>query len=665
MARTYSAERAMSWLDGNFPEPLSDVGAMVAERLLRSAVADFPDDPAPCARLAGVLERRAGAPAALSFLRQSAPRFETDPEIQRLYLEALLRAGEVAEAGATFARLSPEMREKLLSEKSAAGYARALVSSGYFDRPSGQDFDALFFAPRIVEDLSSIYALMRVLNDRYFFDYLAAARNHVEAAGGRLIYVSVDTLFDVANKTETEKGLIAEALWERMSKRTAWLKNMPPHIPALYGDEPGFSRDYLDDIFTGPLQIIQATKIVMPDYSSGKVNVARNLRVTTGAPEKADHRVIIMGGSDAYGFGAEDAHTPASFLQALLSAAPDGPTYRVENHGLRGNPLPNCVNSLYQTALAEGDVVILFGFPRLDEAPEMLDGLETHHVSFSRPHEHGELFFDHTHVGPQGNRIVAERMYQAMRRPRSKAARPAPEPEHATTRFIKYILYKNVASCAEAGGLAEYVRYVESERVDVSGRIGSVAVNCNPMTLGHLHLLEYAASQVDFLYVFVIEEDLSFFPFRDRLAIVTEGLSHLPNVKVLRGGRYICTQVTYPEYFSKDDAAISVADASMEAWFFCEYIAKALDIEVIFLGNEPTCVVTSRYNEKMAEILPRYGIVVDIIPRISKGDTIISASTVRRHLAARDFEAIRALVPDCTYRHLVTTYGDKPLEVAE
>ena len=45
-------------------------------------------------------------------------------------------------------------------------------------------------------------------------------------------------------------------------------------------------------------------------------------------------------------------------------------------------------------------------------------------------------------------------------------------------------------------------------------------MNCNPMTKGHLHLLETARKFVDYLYVFVVEEDKSDIPFAVRYAMV-------------------------------------------------------------------------------------------------------------------------------------------------
>ncbi|MCI5577183.1 MAG: [citrate (pro-3S)-lyase] ligase, partial [Succinivibrio sp.] len=70
-------------------------------------------------------------------------------------------------------------------------------------------------------------------------------------------------------------------------------------------------------------------------------------------------------------------------------------------------------------------------------------------------------------------------------------------------------------------------------------------MNCNPFTLGHKHLVEYAAKLVDYLYIFVVEEDLSAIPFVDRLFLVHENTKHLSNVIVVPSGDFIISQTTF------------------------------------------------------------------------------------------------------------------------
>ena len=67
--------------------------------------------------------------------------------------------------------------------------------------------------------------------------------------------------------------------------------------------------------------------------------------------------------------------------------------------------------------------------------------------------------------------------------------------------------------------LKNYLESLEKERV-ASENIGAMAMNCNPFTRGHRYLIEQAQKMVDFLYVFVVEEDSSDFSFKDRFAIV-------------------------------------------------------------------------------------------------------------------------------------------------
>lgn len=42
------------------------------------------------------------------------------------------------------------------------------------------------------------------------------------------------------------------------------------------------------------------------------------------------------------------------------------------------------------------------------------------------------------------------------------------------------------------------------------GNNGAIVMNANPYTIGHRQLVEYASSNVDRLFIFVVEEDASF-----------------------------------------------------------------------------------------------------------------------------------------------------------
>ncbi len=72
------------------------------------------------------------------------------------------------------------------------------------------------------------------------------------------------------------------------------------------------------------------------------------------------------------------------------------------------------------------------------------------------------------------------------------------------------------------------------------------------------------------------------------------------------------------------------------------------------MGEEPTSQVTSIYNRVLCEELPRAGVACTVIPRLAQGDTPVSASNVRRALQVGDLDALRALVPDTTYRYFTS-----------
>jgi [citrate (pro-3S)-lyase] ligase len=58
----------------------------------------------------------------------------------------------------------------------------------------------------------------------------------------------------------------------------------------------------------------------------------------------------------------------------------------------------------------------------------------------------------------------------------------------------------------------------------------------------------------------------------------------------------------------------------------------------------------------MKELLPRYGIEFRVITRKEDKTGVISASRVRKCLADNNFDELRGIVPESTYRYLVNNY---------
>ncbi|MCQ2557594.1 MAG: [citrate (pro-3S)-lyase] ligase [Oscillospiraceae bacterium] len=192
-------------------------------------------------------------------------------------------------------------------------------------------------------------------------------------------------------------------------------------------------------------------------------------------------------------------------------------------------------------------------------------------------------------------------------------------------------------------GIANYL----SSLPQLSGKVGAIVCNCNPFTLGHRYLIEYASQHCDELYVFVLSEDRSFFPADIRFQLVKEGTAHLPNVHVVPSSSYLISRATFPTYFIKDTARCADAACELDITLFGQVIAPKLGITVRFVGQEPFDPVTRGYNELMKKQLPAMGIELVEIERFEN----ISASRVRRCLQEKKLDELQSLLPEVTYEY--------------
>lgn len=189
---------------------------------------------------------------------------------------------------------------------------------------------------------------------------------------------------------------------------------------------------------------------------------------------------------------------------------------------------------------------------------------------------------------------------------------------------------------------------------EVSGKIGSIVMNCNPFTLGHRYLIESAARQCSFLYVFVVAEDKSRFSFSDRFEMVRQGTADLENVCVLSTGPYLVSSATFPTYFLKNREEAGKIQCLLDVAIFTQYFVPKFSITDRFVGTEPLSPMTNQYNEALKEHLPQHGVTLNEIPRLSVSDTPVSASEVRRLIEKGDAEKVKKLVPTTTFQFLKT-----------
>lgn len=186
------------------------------------------------------------------------------------------------------------------------------------------------------------------------------------------------------------------------------------------------------------------------------------------------------------------------------------------------------------------------------------------------------------------------------------------------------------------------------------GAHGAVVVNGNPFSLGHRHLIRTAAAQVDRLFVFMVREDRSAFPFEVRFRLAKAATADLPNVTVLDTGRYAVSAATFPSYFLKRLDEVAEAQMGLDLRLFAQRIAPRFRVVTRFVGEEPLCATTAAYNRVMSEVLPDHGIQWVEVPRLEAEGGPISATRVRRAFAESDFDTLRHLVPPTTFDFLLS-----------
>lgn len=265
------------------------------------------------------------------------------------------------------------------------------------------------------------------------------------------------------------------------------------------------------------------------------------------------------------------------------------------------------------------------------------------------------------HSTRYGNELISEALV-------SKIIRPNYE-ENCVEKSENTVLYQGERQISNINerDLAAYVSTLSAYKKQGENLCGAIVMNCNPFTLGHRYLIEYASGSVDVLYIFVVEEDSSMFSFEDRICLVKEGVKDLENVIVISSGRVIISRDTFQGYFNKKNAG-GYTDASKDIFIFGKYIAPALNIRIRFVGTEPSDEVTRSYNEQLKQQLPEYGIELMEIERRRINGLVISASTVRQFFLEKDWHKISELVSKqvlCFLQTKAETVENKDSDMAE
>lgn len=215
------------------------------------------------------------------------------------------------------------------------------------------------------------------------------------------------------------------------------------------------------------------------------------------------------------------------------------------------------------------------------------------------------------------------------------------------------------------GGMANIKKSIDAMLLKSglgNGKKAGLVMNCNPFTLGHRYLIERAAKENSEVVVFIVEEEKSLFPFNVRLELVRRGTQDLKNVHIIPGGHYIISSNTFPAYFLKQEDERLLEYTRLDAGIFGKYIAPIFNINKRYVGTEPYCKVTSLYNNTLIEVLPNFGIEVELIERVESSGAAISASKVRELIRLEAWDEIREIVPQSTLEFLKSEEAKEIIE---
>ena len=454
----------------------------------------------------------------------------------------------------------------------------------------------------------------------------------------------VQNVLPVLQKNNVRFMLLRDPDIESENEISNQLKNRFANAKQIQEHEKYFLRDWEEDAQCRIREI--KTKIMemnegflqRADVQGKYVNVINGERYTVGNAKTGPYALHFFGPCILIGSAVDDEHTIPSLLRPMIPKRfcikNHTPDYENINFAIRAESFHNgdiIIFVISHINLFEKIGIKTYSFlPAYRKAPDLLNNV-------------GDAL---KHCNQVVLKYLAEEINQIFLREHFLE-----EVKNETE--IKEKIYFGTGKRNVPKELKEWITQATRKyKVLNADKAGAAVMNCNPFTRGHRYLIETASKLVDVLYVFVLEEDKSYFDFQSRFEMVKEGTKDLSNVVVLPGGKYVISTQTMPGYFNKEDQPFIESVAVMDLSFFAEVIAKEFEIQVRFAGEEPKDNFTRKYNETMSRMLPEYGIEFCEIPRKQIGENVISASLVRKYMEEHNYEAIRELVLPSIYNYL-------------
>lgn len=376
-------------------------------------------------------------------------------------------------------------------------------------------------------------------------------------------------------------------------------------------------------------------------------NIAANGRITPGNKDFYRNKIFFFGPCTMMGYYVDDHHTIPAILRKHIDSF-----WFIDN---LGDTYWNMHLKIRNTCFYSGDIVVILtnscktyennGISVLDlkKCYNRIPDLKKHvceYLGHCDAYVNGYIAREIYHYFKKNNYLTL-----AVKKREVSFFRDTGKPQNG-------LLFKYPELCTWVNKLKKY-------RLPMVSSAGAIVMNCNPFTYGHMYLIEEALKVVEHLFIFVVQEDKSIFPFHARYKMVCDGVSGggYKNVSVIPSSKFIISSDTLPGYFEKENLQDEVLDATEDLEIFGSFVAPALNVKIRFVGEEPFDNFTRQYNEQMKKILPEYCVELIEIPRKMKGNMVISASTVRKFLRENNWEAIKNIVPPSTFSYLQKNYS--------
>ena len=535
----------------------------------------------------------------------------------------------------------------------------SVLSSGY---------DLIIDAKYFPEYFSSIYRGLNAQSFIYAYSEILIEETISFLKKNEIFffYFEIPILRKIKNLNEVDKKFIINDPKERYDffNNEAKLNEL---LELLYKDNED-SQSYMRQKLKYELYQINNGKYrVFADCSHGDLlNVVNGIRTTCYHNNNENSKKInIYGPCTVAGTFTCDSCTIESYLQLKLNA--EKKNYNVFNYGVSKEDVINDFERIIDTEFRTGDIVIIISEPT-QFAIKVFEKLNVNIYPtssiFERPHNYGNwMLFSDGQINHNGNMALADYIF--------KTIKPKLDNKSEGLEMFKFHLEEEVDNfLLDNPDFNSYINELKKmkEEKNIKGKIGYCIMNCNPFTLGHRYLIEKALEIVNYLYIFILSEDVSTFPFKDRINLVKKGVEDLKNrICVLPMCKWIATIISFPEYYTRKE--FSYFDITQDIHLAAKYICPSLGITKQFVGSEPNDSLTRRYNVNIKNVLPKYGIKCYIIERkkIKEGndEKAISAKNIRNIIklssgkspSQEDIENLKKLVPCTTLEYLISNWN--------